>query len=110
MLTEGERVEEEVFLTKFCRIIEIGGFKRVSLKERENFDCIFWKETQGCSIYENRPVQCRTYPFWITFLEDEADWKNEAANCPGIGKGRIVGMSEIEERIAERQEESMLTV
>ena len=110
MLAAGKRVSEKVFLERFCRIVEIGGFTRVSLIEKDNFDCIFWKEKEGCIVYENRPVQCRTYPFWISFLEDEVDWKNEASNCPGIGKGRIVSRQEIEERIAERQEESMLTV
>ena len=98
-----------VFLNKYCRTIDLGGFKRISLIEKKNFDCIFWKK-EGCEVYKARPVQCRTYPFWISYLEDERDWQELEKSCPGVGKGGIVSKEEIEKRIAERQDEQMLTV
>lgn len=103
------KMTEQDFLEKYCRVVDLGGFKRISLIEKSNFDCIFWKEG-GCVVYKSRPVQCRTYPFWISNLEDEDDWKNLAYSCPGVGKGDFVSKEEIEKRIAERQEERMLTV
>ena len=102
-------LSEKLFLEKYCRTIDLGGIKRISLIEKANFDCIFWSEN-GCEVYKARPVQCRTYPFWITYLEDEESWNDLAADCPGIGKGDIVTKEEIEKRIAERQDEQMLTV
>ena len=101
-------LDEGIFLEKYCRTVDLGGFKRVSLLEKPNYDCLFW-ESGGCRVYEARPVQCRTYPFWISYLEDEADWQSLAKSCPGVGKGAVVGREEIEKRIAERQEEQMLT-
>ena len=102
-------LSDKDFLEKYCRIVDLGGFKRISLIERKNYDCIFWKES-GCELYEARPVQCRTFPFWISNLEDEADWKNLAESCPGVGKGDFISKEEIEKRIAERRDERMLTV
>lgn len=100
---------EADFLKKYCTVVDLGGFKRISLIEKPNYDCIFWKDG-GCTVYKARPVQCRTFPFWISNIEDKADWERTAADCPGIGKGRLVSKEEIEKRVAERQKEPMLTV
>jgi hypothetical protein len=47
--------------------------------------CVF-HTPQGCTIYENRGLICRTYPFWVERNEDEfiihADYE-----CPGFGGG-----------------------
>jgi len=44
---------------------------KYSLKERrvgDSYDCIFFdRESNGCLIYEARPLQCRTFPFWEQF-------------------------------------------
>lgn len=45
--------------------------------------CIFLKGKQ-CSVYEVRPTQCVTYPFWPQSVSSEADWKLESSRCPGI--------------------------
>jgi hypothetical protein len=46
---------------------------KFSIKEREldidNFACLFF-ENNSCSIYEVRPAQCRTFPFWDYFKEN----------------------------------------
>jgi len=50
--------------------------------EDDNFACIFFNnELKQCSIYEVRPRQCRTFPFWETFKNNKEEVKNE---CPGI--------------------------
>ena len=40
--------------------------------------CIFLdKHTNQCQIYEARPTQCRTYPFWPSIVESVQDWNDE---------------------------------
>jgi len=56
---------------------------RYSLIEKPNADCIFM-EKGGCSIYEVRPTQCRTYPFWHEVMAGEEAWRKESTECPGI--------------------------
>ena len=100
-----ERVVEE-----YCR--KIGG--RTSLKERRSpqglYDCIFLKEMrvgggQGkppvvkrvCTIYEARPLQCRTWPFWEGNLASKENWEAAAKRCHGMNRGpRQFSCEEIE--------------
>ncbi|WP_037571570.1 YkgJ family cysteine cluster protein [Spirochaeta cellobiosiphila] len=82
------------FLDTYCRIEVIGPFKRVSLIEKANYDCIFWKD--GCTIYDARPLQCRSYPFWNSVMQNRASWDNEGSNCPGINKGTLHDRKEID--------------
>jgi len=109
LLTRETGLGQKEFLEKYCRTVDLGFFKRISLIEKPGYDCIFWGE-KGCEVYNARPVQCRTYPFWITYLEDENDWLELEKSCPGVGKGPVISKDEIEKRIAERQDERMLTV
>lgn len=54
-----------------------------------------------CSVYEARPVQCRTWPFWRENLH-RATWKKDvAAFCPGVGQGRLYTREEIDAIAAE---------
>jgi len=60
------------------------GYK-YSIKEREHqgsFECVFYdRETNGCKIYEARPSQCISFPFWDYFKTKIDELKEE---CPGI--------------------------
>lgn len=63
------------------------GYK-YSIKEiklaSNNFACCFFNlEKKQCSIYEARPIQCRTFPFWEYFKENEQEVYKE---CPAIKK------------------------
>lgn len=73
----------EEFKEKYTR--KIGS--RLSLKERHagnnNYDCIFL-EGKRCTVYEDRPKQCRTYPWWQENLKDSGSWKKEGLRCEGI--------------------------
>ncbi len=64
------------------------GRRGVSLTETEDYDCIFLGGDGGCSVYEDRPRQCRTYPFWGRALASPATWDTEARECPGIHQGQ----------------------
>jgi len=61
----------------------------------DNWNCIMLKNGR-CSIYENRPIQCRTYPFWHSNLHNQEYWDIEKEACPGIGKGKEYTMEQIE--------------
>jgi Fe-S-cluster containining protein len=54
-----------------------------SLKEKENFDCVFLIDNR-CSLYESRPKQCKTYPFWPELLESKEAWEEEKQRCEGL--------------------------
>jgi len=61
------------------------GYK-YSLKEKliskNNYACVFFDLIKKkCSIYEARPSQCRTFPFWEYFLKNKEEVKKE---CPAI--------------------------
>jgi Fe-S-cluster containining protein len=83
------------FVDRYCRQVGLNSFQRLSLKEKHNYDCIFWEE-QGCTVYEHRPYQCRSYPFWRANLETRDTWEALKASCPGVGQGRLHSRREIE--------------
>lgn len=58
-------------------------------------DCSFLKGKQ-CTVYEARPVQCRTWPFWPENMKAKV-WRTDVESfCPGVGKGRLYTANEIE--------------
>ena len=59
---------------------------KYTIKEKQigenNFACIFFDLTKKqCSIYDVRPTQCRTFPFWEYFKNNINEVKEE---CPAI--------------------------
>ncbi len=58
---------------------------RLSLQERvingEHFCCLFDRAARCCAIYEQRPAQCRSFPFWERFKDDPQELLRE---CPGV--------------------------
>ncbi len=75
---------------------------RKSLHEFPNGDCVFFDgESRKCTVYEARPRQCRTWPFWESNLKSPEAWEETCAVCPGSGKGRVYSLEEIEVRRSE---------
>lgn len=70
-----------------------------SLIEKPNHDCVFL-ENGRCSIYEVRPTQCSTYPFWPDIMHSESTWHAEAKHCPGVNTGDHHDSATIEEKLA----------
>jgi len=59
---------------------------KYTIKEKQigtnNFACVFFDlNKKQCSIYEVRPTQCRTFPFWEYFKNNINEVKEE---CPAI--------------------------
>jgi Fe-S-cluster containining protein len=100
-------LEAEAFVKKYCRWVDQGEEKVLSLVEKANFDCIFWDE--GCTIYQARPDQCRTYPFWSGPLSSQEDWKWEKRFCPGIGSGDLHTVQDIRDYLHLRESNPLVT-
>lgn len=90
-LTDRTELPREQFLLMYTHSVG----RRVSLRERANGDCVFWKKGQGCTVYEDRPRQCRSWPFWNSNLESPDQWEQTRALCPGAGQGRVYTVDEI---------------
>jgi len=94
------KISPEETVEKYCRKLSGG----ISLQERRSaaglYDCVFLKaDSQGrrtCSVYEVRPLQCRTWPFWTGNLADKESWERAGNRCPGIGKGKSYSQKQIE--------------
>jgi Fe-S-cluster containining protein len=71
---------------------------RVTLREHANGDCVFLDpRTRLCSIYEARPKQCRSWPFWKSNIASQDAWEQTGKVCPGCGQGDFVSAAELEQ-------------
>ncbi|MCP4092507.1 MAG: YkgJ family cysteine cluster protein [Planctomycetes bacterium] len=58
--------------------------ERLSLRERADGRCILLDGQNRCSIYQQRPEQCRSFPYWPELLDDPQALHRAAQYCPGI--------------------------
>ncbi len=88
-------VDEETFYAQYAHKVD----GRWSLKERDTrhgWDCVFLdRRSDGkalCSIYEARPTQCRTWPFWPENVSSKRAWTaaGRATPCPGMDNGPLI--------------------
>lgn len=72
--------------------------------EKGEFDCVFLETSsdgkRGCSIYEDRPMQCRTWPFWPENLKSLRAYTLAGERCPGMtagleGEGKLYTIDQI---------------
>lgn len=85
----GEKPER--FLEIYTR--KVGS--RNTLIEMEDGACVFYRPGLGCTVYDQRPKQCRTWPFWNSNIESRESWDEAASGCPGIGRGPVFSVEEI---------------
>lgn len=89
----------DAFLADFTTILPEGR----SLIERQTpagLDCIFLDRDKipgkaVCGVYEDRPKQCRTWPFWPSIIRSRRAWDQAKRVCPGIDQGRLVTVEQI---------------
>lgn len=82
------------FTRQYCKKTD-GYFHLI---DGENGECMFLKQKR-CQIYEGRPTQCRTWPFWPEVM-DAKTWNQDVAKfCPGVGKGHLWTAQEIQQEI-----------
>jgi Fe-S-cluster containining protein len=80
---------------RFMEIYTKSVGKRKSLRELPDGACVFYRTNIGCTLYEHRPRQCRTWPFWDSNLESPGAWKEAGQGCPGIDQGPLIAVEEI---------------
>ncbi len=61
---------------EFLREITIRGQRVTTIRKKTNSNtCTFWDDDKHvCSIYENRPFDCRMYPFDIYMIDGKYTW------------------------------------
>ncbi len=95
-MAESLEMNLEKFGKKYVRLVGI----RKSLVEFGNGDCVFFdNKTRKCQVYEKRPRQCRTWPFWHSNLTSPDAWDGIAEHCPGCNRGPLIPLNEIEKRL-----------
>lgn len=94
-------------VSRYCRVVDIAGFRQVSLREQENMDCTFWRDG-ACSVYRSRPLQCRSFPFWAHQLVDRETWDRAGDHCPGVNHGIVRDADEIDSWLEKRRLEPPL--
>jgi Fe-S-cluster containining protein len=78
-------------------------YSLVEMKLR-NYDCVFLKDSK-CLIYQARPKQCRTFPWWKENLHSKESWDIAARSCEGINdQAPLVPYTVIAEALLENQE------
>lgn len=91
------------FLDKHAHVLGQAWSLKDHLTEH-GYDCTFLvrdENGQGrCSIYEVRPLQCRTWPFWPDNLRNKTTWRQASVRCPGmkagmVGNGKLYPVEEI---------------
>ena len=102
---ECERLASHLGLTpaafnKKHTFIDEDGWRQLSMDDQ---DCRFLDPEGRCTVYEARPVQCRTFPFWRE-LVGRSGFKAEAGRiCEGVGRGRRYGEAEAETLMAAKE-------
>jgi Fe-S-cluster containining protein len=105
LLVSALKMRYTEFVRRYCRWTpDEGGGERLALREKANYDCIFW--SKGCLLYEARPLQCRAYPFWPSLLASRNVW--EALSCAGMGRGALHSREEIEALLARQEAEPII--
>lgn len=80
-MAEFLKISVEEFIHKYTRLI---GKKLALLEHPKNYDCVFLENKKFCTLYNARPQQCRTYPWWPENLTSKKEWDEEGKRCEGI--------------------------
>lgn len=59
----------------------------LALVDGKSGDCPFLDPAGRCAVYDKRPVQCRTWPWWRENLSCPEAWEEASRRCPGMGAG-----------------------
>ena len=77
------------------------GWRQLTFTEEH---CVFLTDSGQCGVYEARPTQCRTFPFWADMIQN-GEWTSEAREmCEGLGRGGLWSIEEIDAGIREFEE------
>jgi uncharacterized protein len=91
---EAERIARHLNISESelrGRYLKRVGWRMSIIEEDATKDCIFLRTSngvRGCAIYDVRPNQCRTWPFWKQNLDNPASWQAASQRCAGMNRGR----------------------
>ena len=78
---EFEKIQESTGSDDFVTLREINNELKYIMKTKRNSDeCIFFDSEKGCTIYQNRPFDCKIFPFDIYKFNGEYTWIVYACN------------------------------
>lgn len=85
-----DRVE---FIKRYTKPMD-GGLSLTERLTAFGWDCVFLdrQAVPGkavCGLYEDRPMQCRTWPFWKKNLDTPRSWEKARTICPGMNHGPL---------------------
>ncbi|MCB1109971.1 MAG: YkgJ family cysteine cluster protein [Chlamydiia bacterium] len=89
---------EDAFYKQYTRQL---GFDTSLIEDPVTTDCIFLEDKKFCKIYDARPKQCRTFPWWKGNLENPQAWKEAKERCEGIDhpEAPLISLPEIEKNL-----------
>lgn len=80
-------IEKREFYQRYTKR-KMGRWTLDEVRYKKQYDCVFLERDERgkgkCSIYEVRPTQCRTWPFWLSNLAGPREWAAAAEDCPGM--------------------------
>lgn len=100
-------ISDQDFFQSYCEVVDLHLAKRVSLVAQKGGACVF-HAADGCEVYARRPLQCRTYPFWVTNVSDRRSWNRVKRKCPGVNRGKRWTSHQIVRLIERREREPLL--
>lgn len=98
-------ISSEDFLARYTHMTQRGRSLTETPSEH-GLDCVFLdrESVPGravCGVYEDRPSQCRTWPFWPENLRSLESWRRARRRCPGMDQGTLIPPEEIRIRRAD---------
>lgn len=79
LLAQELQISIEQFIRTYIRKV---GEKLSLLEHKKTYDCVFLKNNR-CTVYNARPKQCRTFPWWKDNLESPESWEEVKIRCEG---------------------------
>ena len=83
-------LEPDEFGRRYLRRFE----GRYALVDAAGGTCVFLRG-KSCTVYEDRPAQCRAFPWWPVNLKSPEAWKRAATSCEGISEVAPVVVADV---------------
>jgi uncharacterized protein len=96
-LAEYLKISMDDLIKKYLRKVD----GKWALKERLDHSCVFLYDKK-CRVYEVRPRQCQTFPFWKQALESKDTWDQLKNVCEGIREdAELISQKEIDKQLVD---------
>ena len=68
------------FIDQYTRVVD----GQICLLDSPQLRQMHLLKENRCSASTRRPVQCRTFPWWLYNMESPENWRSARAHCEGI--------------------------